>query len=1147
MMKILFCFPEADVPNRAGSYAHHNLRAPLVKLGHEMIDFDFWEEMKQLGRDGMHRKLKDILEKEKPEIFFHGIVEDEIDRGFLDNIRDNTATTSIALFSDDDWRFNHSIQWVNHYNFALTQCHEAYSEFIKKGHHNVIMTQWGCNTDLYYPVEGDKKYDVTFVGQPYLGRPDMIAFLKDNGISVNVWGAGWENFPKLRDIAYGFLPHFKMLENFSSSRIVLGMAWCSADGTTPQIKGRLFEYAGCRAFQITNYDKRVTEYFEENKEIVFYRNKDDLVDKIGYYLKHEDERNSISESAYNRVLKEHTWDLRFQHIFEEMTTKLPKGKASISLTGNNPRDYIEARSEQKPKVAVVSYVYNYSMYLDEMIKSVLNQTFTDFEFLILDDGSTDNTGEVVKKYLEDKRLRYVYQDNIGKALRFDELIRRVLDMTTGEYVVFIGGDDVFLPDRLDKALAVFADDPALDVVFSNLTFIDANGNPMEGDFSCEESLSFTRQNLLRTLFKKNIIAHPAAMLKRKAIEHMGGFETGFAPDFHFWAKSAPYLNFKFIEDKLLKYRVHEKGASTGSEMRDTCIRESIKAAHNLRDRFTILDFYPEIELCKARAKALHDAYLELGNLFLTGNLPVPTLAILELQHALQHDPDSKIALNNMGIAHILLSNLLKAHETFQKLKNYPNITEDMRRNIEIVEKVVEGRSSDAASFAVVNEGADNSELLTHILNTKRSNDPCIVLEVPDKHCSGKGDSLFREMYHNVEMLVGEGKYDESMAFLGKLIDSYPDNAELYSDMGVLHYKKGDTEKALQYIEKALTLNPKQRDAQLNLASIYLEDGRIDNAIDIYKQIIDDDPENVEAFEVLARLSLQAGSCEDARMFYERILSIEPENATALSGIEQLHRENKKDRIAPEEERQEAVEWITKELKEKNPAIVNHPNFNSYVNDFAAYICMDGHEDLIKMWPCLDENQSETPLDKFYFYQDTWAARKIFELSPEKVVDVGSTALLVGIVAQLFPTISVDIRPLPVILPKLECMRGDILNLPFEDDSVELLSSMCVIEHVGLGRYSDALDTQGSFKALKEVARVIRPGGHILFSVPLSHTHQLSFNAHRIFTKSEILSLIPGFTIEDELFLYPDPGTESFTYKLPDFAFCIWCADVKKAG
>ena len=76
-----------------------------------------------------------------------------------------------------------------------------------------------------------------------------------------------------------------------------------------------------------------------------------------------------------------------------------------------------------------------------------------------------------------------------------------------------------------------------------------------------------------------------------------------------------------------------------------------------------------------------------------------------------------------------------------------------------------------------------------------------------------------------------------------------------------------------------------------------------------------------------------------------------------------------------------------------------------------------------------------------------------------MVDVGSTALLVGIISQCIPTISIDVRPLPVSLPGLICKYGTITDLPFEDATVEFLSSMCVIEHVGLGRYGDTIDTQ----------------------------------------------------------------------------------------
>lgn len=235
------------------------------------------------------------------------------------------------------------------------------------------------------------------------------------------------------------------------------------------------------------------------------------------------------------------------------------------------------------------------------------------------------------------------------------------------------------------------------------------------------------------------------------------------------------------------------------------------------------------------------------------------------------------------------------------------------------------------------------------------------------------------------------------------------------------------------------------------------------------------------------------------------------------------------------------------LETEKPAVLSHPNFVQYISDLEKYIQMSTAESRIGFCPCLDEKTSETPLDKYYFYQDTWAAGKIFKIQPDKVVDVGSTALLVGIISQFVPTISVDVRPLPVSLPGLTCKRATITDLPFQANTIELLSSMCVIEHIGLGRYGDQIDSQGSINALKEVARVIKPEGHFLFSVPLSHTSGVLFNAHRIFSKHHILSLLSGFSLQDELFLFPEPGNESQLTRLNSFQYCVWCAHMMKKG
>ena len=147
-----------------------------------------------------------------------------------------------------------------------------------------------------------------------------------------------------------------------------------------------------------------------------------------------------------------------------------------------------------------------------------------------------------------------------------------------------------------------------------------------------------------------------------------------------------------------------------------------------------------------------------------------------------------------------------------------------------------------------------------------------------------------------------------------------------------------------------------------------------------------------------------------------------------------------------------------------------------------------------LYPCLRDKTETSPVEPTYFYQDTWAAEKIFQNKPCTHVDVGSKVATVGIISKFVPTTMVDIRPLPVTLENLTFKKGSITDLPFEDNSIESLSSLCVVEHIGLGRYGDEIDPLGSEKAISELKRVVASKGHLLISVPVDDKNKIYFNA-----------------------------------------------------
>jgi len=213
--------------------------------------------------------------------------------------------------------------------------------------------------------------------------------------------------------------------------------------------------------------------------------------------------------------------------------------------------------------------------------------------------------------------------------------------------------------------------------------------------------------------------------------------------------------------------------------------------------------------------------------------------------------------------------------------------------------------------------------------------------------------------------------------------------------------------------------------------------------------------------------------------------------------------------------------------------------SQYTTMLEQYMAMPGHEERVSPWPCFEGPYQQQP-DLYYLYQDAWAARQVFEAKPTRVVDIGSTKLLVAILAQFCPVITLDIRYWQVHVPGLTMTYGDITKLPFSDNSVRFLTTMCVIEHVGLGRYGDLLDPFGSVHAFREVKRIMAPGGHFVFSVPVSHTAGLQFNAHRIFSHQQVLDYLDGFDVMAEQLLFPEIGDWDRVGWLGEWQYAIWC-------
>jgi SAM-dependent methyltransferase len=171
------------------------------------------------------------------------------------------------------------------------------------------------------------------------------------------------------------------------------------------------------------------------------------------------------------------------------------------------------------------------------------------------------------------------------------------------------------------------------------------------------------------------------------------------------------------------------------------------------------------------------------------------------------------------------------------------------------------------------------------------------------------------------------------------------------------------------------------------------------------------------------------------------------------------------------------------------------------------------------YACLYDRTASTPFDRHYLYHIAWASRILARTNPELHIDISSSLNFCTVVSAFIPVKFYDFRPADLQLTNFSAEQADLIALPFPDQGVSSLSCMHVIEHIGLGRYGDKLDPDGDLKAIRELQRVLKQNGSLLFVVPIGKP-RIQFNAHRIYSYQQISGYFQGFRLE-EFALIPD--------------------------
>ena len=169
-----------------------------------------------------------------------------------------------------------------------------------------LFFQEASSPDFFFPMNLEKRYEVGFVGAKYGIREKIVTALKQNNIIVQTYGSGWEN---------GRLPLENTNRFFNECKIVLGVGTVGYCEDFYSLKLRDFDAPMSGVFYITHDNKDLNELYRVDKEIVTYRTVNECVEKVKYYLKNDSDREYIAKAGYNRAIKEHTWEKRFDCLF----------------------------------------------------------------------------------------------------------------------------------------------------------------------------------------------------------------------------------------------------------------------------------------------------------------------------------------------------------------------------------------------------------------------------------------------------------------------------------------------------------------------------------------------------------------------------------------------------------------------------------------------------------------------------------------------------------------------------------------------------------------------------------------------------------------------------------------------------------------
>lgn len=226
---------------------------------------------------------------------------------------------------------------------------------------------------------------------------------------------------------------------------------------------------------------------------------------------------------------------------------------------------LEGAVAHSPKVSVCIPAYNHEKFIGPCLKSMLDQTMPDFEVLIADDCSSDDTVAAAQPYFDQRFRLFRHEKNGGVS----KATNTCIDHARGEYICIVGSDDIFEPQKLQQQISYLNREPRVGLVFSVVTTIDEHGSPSKGWASDQEisEINKAQEGWLAEFFLgKNRLFAPSVMMRKQVVDRVGKFDERLlqTQDLDYWIRASMTFALHVLSEPLVRYRVHSNQANLSS-------------------------------------------------------------------------------------------------------------------------------------------------------------------------------------------------------------------------------------------------------------------------------------------------------------------------------------------------------------------------------------------------------------------------------------------------------------------------------------------------------------------------------------------------------------------------------------------------------